>query len=290
MNFKEVLLIVNPIAGDTDKKRIISKVKTHLEKEELNFHLYMTSGENDIQQIQDKIENEKIERILVAGGDGTINMVAEATKEYDLSLGILPAGSANGFAVNFDIPENLDDQIKVAIGNKFIEVDMLCLNGMVCLHMGDLGINAELIRNYEKSSIRGKFGYLIQSIPTLIQSEFPFYFSIETENEKRDTSGVLLGFANLNKYGTGANVNPKGKPNDGIFEILIFKKLSLGEILKTLKNETDLDPDFVEVIQAKKAKINCKKPVSFQIDGEYIGKENEIDIKVLPQKLKLAIP
>ena len=290
MNFKEVLLVVNPIAGNTDKKNIISKVKAHLEEKNLNSHLYTTIGENDIFNIKKEINENNIDRVLVAGGDGTINMVAEAIKELDISMGILPAGSANGFAVNFDIPELLDRQIEVALGSKLIELDMLCLNEIICLHMADLGINAELIRNYENSPIRGKFGYLIQSIPTLIQSEYPFHFHIETENENKDASGVLLGFANLNKYGTGAKVNPIGKPDDGLFEILIFKKLSLGEILKTLKNETDLDPDFVEVIQTKKARITCKKPESFQIDGEYIGKETEIEIKVLPQKLKFAVP
>jgi diacylglycerol kinase (ATP) len=101
---------------------------------------------------------------------------------------------------------------------------------------------------------------------------------------------VLLGFANAKKYGTGANVNPKGEPDDGIFEILIFKKLNLGEILKTLRNETNFNPEFVEIIPAKSASIFCKKPVPFQVDGEYIGKETEIDIKILPEKLKIIVP
>lgn len=290
MNFKEVLLIVNPIAGHTDKKRIISRVQEHMAEIQAGFHIYMTTGENDAEKIQSEIKENNINRVLVAGGDGTINLVAEAIKKYDLTLGIIPSGSANGLAVNFELPEELNAQIEVALGDHYIDLDLLCLNDIICLHMSDLGINAELIRNYENSSIRGKFGYLIQSIPTLIQSEYPFDFLIETEDFCREAKAVLLGFANVKKYGTGANVNPNGVPNDGIFEILIFKKLSLGEILKTLRNETDLDPDFVEIIPAKKAKVICKKPVSFQIDGEYIGKETQIEIKMIPEKLRIAIP
>jgi len=290
MNFKEVLLIVNPIAGNTDKNRIISKVQEHLEKLQAGFHLYMTTGKNDKEKIQSEISDHNIDRVLVAGGDGTINLVAEALKEYDLTLGIIPSGSANGLAVNFELPENLDAQIDVALGENHIDLDLLCLNNIICLHMSDLGINAELIQNYENSSLRGKLGYLIQSIPTLIQSEYPFDFLIETEDFCREAKAVLLGFANVKKYGTGANVNPNGIPDDGVFEILIFKKLSMGEILKTLRNETDLDPEFVEIIAAKKAKVTCKKPVSFQIDGEYIGKETEIEIKMIPEKLRIAIP
>lgn len=290
MNFKEVLLIVNPIAGHTDKKKIITKVQERLEISNMNFHVFSTTGEDDKEKIQEVIRKNNIDRILVAGGDGTINLVAEAIKKMDLSLGIIPAGSANGLAVNLKLPETIDEQLEVALGDKFINMDLICLNDTICLHMSDLGINAELIKNYENSTIRGKFGYLIQSIPTLIQSEYPFNFLIETNGHIIDAQAVLLGFANAQKYGTGANVNPKGLPDDGIFEILIFKKLNLVEILKTLRNETDLDKDFVEIIPAKKARVTCQKPVAFQIDGEYIGKETDIDIKMLPEKLRIAIP
>ncbi len=290
MNFKEVLLVVNPVAGNMDKKRIIAEVKNALDKRDTEFHLFSTTGENDKEKIEDELKEHKIDRVLVAGGDGTINLVAETIKQYELPLGIIPAGSANGLSVNLNLPIDLNQQIKVALGENFVEYDILCLNGVICLHMSDLGINAELIKNYESSNLRGKLGYLIQSIPTLIQSEFPFQFRIKTNGYEKDAEAVLLGFANAKKYGTGANVNPKGEPDDGIFEILIFKKLNLGEILKTLRNETNFDPEFVEIIPAKSAKVYCKKPVPFQVDGEYIGKETEIDIKILPEKLKIIVP
>jgi len=236
------------------------------------------------------INKKNIDRVIVAGGDGTINLVAEVLKGLDISLGIITAGSANGMAENLNLPEILEEQLEVALGANYIELDILCLNDTICLHMSDFGINAELIKNYENSTVRGKIGYFLQSIPTLIQSEYPFTFNIETKNDTKQVNAVLLGIANANKYGTGANVNPQGKLNDGVFEILIFKKLNLVEILKTLQNETDLDSDFVEIIPAENAKITCEKPVSFQIDGEYIGKESEVEIKILPEKLRIAIP
>lgn len=290
MNFKEVLLVVNPISGQTDKKKIISIVQQRLEEKKLNFHLYSTTGENDEEKIQAGIKENNIERIIVAGGDGTINLVAEAIKKTNIPIGIITAGSANGLAENLGLPEILEEQLETALGSNFIDLDILCLNDIICLHIADLGINAELIKKYEDSSIRGKVGYFINSIPTLIQSEYPFNFYIQTNGTTREAKAVLLGIANANKYGTGANVNPKGKSNDGIFEILAFKKMNLLEILKTLRNETDLDPEFVEIIPATSAKISCKKPVSFQIDGEYIGEETEIEIKILPEKLRIMIP
>ncbi|TBW28956.1 diacylglycerol kinase family protein [Gramella sp. KN1008] len=289
-NFKEVLLVVNPIAGNTDKRRIISEVEEKLQEENKKFHLYSTTGEDDREKLIALLEQHDIDRIIVAGGDGTINLVADVLYKSEISMGIIPVGSANGLAVNLSLPETLTEQIDIALGDNYLDLDILSLNGLICLHMSDLGINAELIKNYENSSIRGKFGYLIQSIPTLIQSEFPFHFKIKADDYENDASAVLLGFANAKKYGTGANVNPEGEPNDGVFEILIFKKLSFSEILKTLRNETDLDPDFVEIIPTTSAKVICEKPVPFQIDGEYIGKKTDIEIKMLPEKLRVVVP
>lgn len=289
-NFKEVLLVVNPISGGVSKEEIIEKVEKKLKEISANFHLYKTTGKEDKNKIRKVIGEKKIDHVLIAGGDGTINLVAETVKDLDLSIGVLPAGSANGLAVNLGLPKQIDKQLETALGDHFINLDLLCLNKVICLHMSDLGLNAELIRNYEDSPIRGKFGYLIQSVPTLIQSEFPFHFTIETDEFYREEKAVLLGIANAKKYGTGANVNPKGKPDDGVFEILIFKRLNFMEILKMLRNEVDLDPSVVEILPAKSAKIHCKKPESFQADGEYMGKVTDIEIKILPQKLRIAVP
>ncbi|MCM4156554.1 YegS/Rv2252/BmrU family lipid kinase [Gramella sp. AN32] len=288
--FKEVLLVVNPISGDLNKEEMIETVQREVATKGGITHVFETTGKNDQEKINKYVEDFTIDRILVAGGDGTINLVAEAVKDSDLTIGIIPAGSANGLAFNLNIPRVLKDQIEVALGKTSMDLDILCLNNTICLHMSDLGINAELIQNYENSDLRGKFGYLLQSIPTLIKSEFPFQFSIKTKNIEVEKEGILLCFANAKKYGTGANINPLGEPNDGIFEILVFKKFDIIEILKTLRNEVESDAEFVEVIQTTEAKVICKKPIAFQIDGEFIGKETEIDIKILPQKLRVAVP
>lgn len=289
-NFKEVLLVVNPISGNVPKEKIIKEAEEHTINHGAGFHLYTTTGENDIENIQSSIKESGIDRVLVAGGDGTINLVAEAIKSYDLPLGIIPAGSANGLSTNLKLPKKLKHQIEIALGENFINMDILCLNDIICLHMSDLGINAELIRHYESSPIRGKFGYLIQSVPTLLQSEYPFNFEINTDIEQREAEAVLLGIANGNKYGTGANVNPKGKLDDGKFEILIFRRLNVIDILNTLREEVDPDPEFMEILQTTSATIHCKKPVAFQIDGEYIGEKEKIEIKILEEKLKVAVP
>ncbi|WP_373055988.1 diacylglycerol kinase family protein [Zunongwangia sp. H14] len=289
-DIKEILLIVNPISGDIDKQHMIDELKAIIEDTGVELFIYYTKGEKDLENIKRMAEERKPWRIIAAGGDGTIKMVAEATKGFKIPMGIIPSGSANALALNLNIPESLEEQIDVALGNTFLDIDLICLNDEIGLHMSDLGINAELIRNYEESSFRGKFGYLLQTVPTLIKSKYPYTFTIETEGETITEEGILLAFANAKKYGTGANVNPNGKLNDGIMEILIFKDFDLMEMLKTLRNEAALSKDFIRIIPVKKATVTSPHPVPFQIDGEYRGERTKIEVNMLPEKARIAVP
>ncbi|PHR12795.1 MAG: diacylglycerol kinase [Aequorivita sp.] len=285
-----ILLVVNPIAGDSDKTPIITEVEYKVSQRDYNLKIYETTGDNDKEAIDSLIKEYKPSRIIVAGGDGTISLVAECVYEKEIILGIIPAGSANGMAVNFGLPETIKEQIAIALSDWTLKVDVLFINGRMCLHIADLGINAELVKNYESSGVRGKWGYFLQSIPTLINSESPFHFTIETGEGMVNESGVLLAIANANKFGTGATINPNGKINDGIFEILIFKNLDFIEIFKTINDKPDMSSDFVQVISTENAIIRSTKKIPFQIDGEFIGEIDEVKVSVAQEKLLVALP
>lgn len=286
----QILLVVNPISGGMDKSKLIEAVKTEINTRNYSLEIYKTSADNQPDSIEKMIFKFKPERILVAGGDGTIQLVAEALKNHEIPIGILPAGSSNGLALNLNLPSNLDEQLKVALGDTFFKMDTLQINDRICLHIADFGINAELIRNFQNSNIRGKLGYILHSIPTLMKCEYPFEFEIEANGKQIFQKGVLLAIANARKFGTGANINPSGKLNDGFFELILFKTLNFVEIFKTLNDQITLDPEFVEIISTSSARINCKTPVSFQIDGEYIGEINNVVAAIGPKKLEIAVP
>ncbi len=284
------MLVVNPISGGSDKSKLIEAVKAEINTRNYSLEIYNTMGDTNQDSIQEMIFKFQPERILVAGGDGTIQLVAEALKNHEIPIGIIPAGSANGLALNLNLPTNLHEQLQVALGDTFFKMDTLQLNNRICLHIADLGINAELIKNFQNSNIRGKLGYILHSIPTLMKCEYPFEFEIEANGKQIVQTGVLLAIANARKFGTGANINPSGKLNDGFFELILFKTLNFVEIFKTLNDQITLDPEFAEIISTNSARINCKSPISFQIDGEYIGETNTVVAAMGPKKLEIAVP
>ncbi len=287
-NIIKVLLVVNPIAGDTDKKPIIKMVQGFLAKHS-EFTIFKTTGDDDIPKLRKLVKDFKPERILVAGGDGTVKMAAQACENMDKVLGILPVGSANGLATDLDLPKDSSEALQVAMGETTTKLDALRIGDSIGLHISDLGINAELIQNYSESAIRGRFGYFLNSIPTLLETDSPYKFLISANGVEREVNAVMVAFANSKKFGTGALVNPKGKINDGKFEVLIFKKLNFTEIFKTLRGDIDMDADFVEAFATTAARVTTEKPVAFQIDGESQGVVDDVSVSIIPNFTEIAV-
>lgn len=287
---KKVLMIVNPISGDRDKAEMVSIAKEFSEARNYEFQIYETTGDDDINAIHDLCIAENPERIIIAGGDGTVKMVAEALENHDVILGIIPAGSANGLSVDLNLPASIEENLEIAFADKFMDTDMVCINDKKSLHLSDLGLNAQLVKNYENSNTRGMIGYALQAINTLSEQEEPFNAVIKANNQTVETTARMIVIANSQKYGTGVTINPTGVMNDGKFEIVILKNLDLVVFGKIITGNMPLDSEDVEIISTDKATITTNVPVSFQIDGEFIGMEKELDIYILPGQMKVAIP
>lgn len=287
---KKFILVVNPISGGVDKSDILNKTMAFAAQSDVEIIVYETSGDNDEASIKALFNLHKPERILIAGGDGTIKMVGEALINQDVIFGILPAGSANGLSVDLNLPATIEENLAVAFHNHFMKMDMISINGKKCFHLSDLGLNAELVKNYENGSTRGKLGYALQVVTTLTELQEPFTAKVEVNNQTIECVARMIVIANSQKYGTGVIINPDGIMNDGKFEIVILKNLDLVVFGKIITGNIPLNSEDVEIFSSDKAIITTSSPVSFQIDGEYIGEETQLNITILPSQMKVAIP
>jgi len=287
---KNVLLVVNPISGDLDKTEIVAAVALYAAKEDLNFVLYTTLGQDDIPKIRSLYDHFRPERVLVAGGDGTIKMVAESLENCEVILGIVPAGSSNGLATDLNLPEDLEAILEIAFESEGVAIDILSINGIWSMLLIAIGLNALLIKNYEAGELRGKWGYALQVFPTLLETEAPFTASITANNRTFECESRMIVIANSRRYGTGVLINPNGAMNDGLFELIILKNLDLVLFGKIISGNMPSDSEEVEILSTREATIKTLTPVPFQIDGEYCGEVQELNIRMLRHPLKIAVP
>ena len=106
---------------------------------------------------------------------------------------------------------------------------------------------------------------------------------IDGQNIKRLAAMIVV--ANATKYGSGALINPDGKLDDKVFEVIVVKKISFAEIFKMMVTHSSYDPKKTEVFQTDSLKMFSRIRAHFQVDGEYIGKVNHITATIIPGAL-----
>ncbi len=231
---------------------------------------------------------EKPDRVIAVGGDGTISLVAQAVAGK-FPMGIIPAGSANGMAKELEIPLDPQEALDIIENGQVSPSDAIRINGEICLHLSDIGFNAQLIKYFDEGGLRGQWGYARVLLKTLWNKRKMQVVIRKNKQEiKREAFMVVL--ANASKYGTGAVINPTGELDDGEFEVVIVRKLAISEILKMLFLPQPFNPKKIEVIKASSVTISTGHSVHFQVDGEYKGRINGLSASILPRYIDLILP
>ena len=166
------------------------------------------------------------------------------------------------------------------------------INDKTCIHLADVGLNARVVKRFEKDPKRGLLTYARHLFGEMFLLK-TYTFRIVIDGVKIKRKGVSITFANASKYGTGAVINPEGKLDDGKFELVIIKPFPGIKLLsiawKMFVNRLHTS-DYVEIISCRNAQVFSNKKTTLQIDGEVFGKVKEIGIKSIPRALTVIIP
>jgi diacylglycerol kinase (ATP) len=286
----QILFVINPISGGKIKTEWESAIMEYFSPLPFTIDVYLLTGKNDSDAIKSYIEKLKPERVVAVGGDGTVALVAKHLLGTGISLGILPAGSANGMAKELAIPENPITAMQIIAEGKTEDADVIKLNNdHISLHLSDIGLNAQLIKHFEEGKLRGKLGYATKVLKTL-WTKSTMKVHIKTSKGESSHMALMVVLANASKYGTGAVINPGSSLYDGQFEVVIMRRLAVSELFKMWFRPQPFDPKKIKIFPATSVNIETTRKVHFQVDGEYLGKTNRVEAHILAGQLKLIVP
>ncbi|MBC7949350.1 MAG: diacylglycerol kinase family lipid kinase [Chitinophagaceae bacterium] len=284
----KLLFIINPGAGknNTDWKKEITE---YFSSSVHTIDLFELPGNCDPEEVTRKIRNVSPDRVIAVGGDGTLKLVAEAIEGKSIPIGLLPGGSANGMAKELGIPADPIAALEALMNGEVKKLHLVKVNNQSCIHLSDIGFNAFVVKKFEDEDKRGMWSY-IKSAWKVLWSYSKMQVDIMVDDKYIRREAAMVVIANATKYGTGVIINPKGRLDDDMFEIVIVKRISLGEIFKMRFSHKPYNPAKTEVLQSRSLKIASKHKVHFQVDGEYMGKVNGITAEILPGALEMIIP
>ncbi len=288
-NGLKLLFVINPVAGPGNNswQDIISNYFTG---KSFETDYYILEKTPDTAKLKTHIELTKPDRVIAVGGDGTVTMVAKLIAGSNMALGILPAGSANGMAKELNISSEPEEALAIIENGEIRSCDAIKINEKdICLHLSDIGLNAQLIKYFDEGKVRGKLGYARVLLKTLWNKR-KIQVTLQSRNKEIKRAAFMVVIANASKYGTGAVINPEGSLDDGLFEVVVVRKLAVSEFFKMLFRPQPFDPKKIEIFHVTTLVIASRKTVHFQIDGEYMGKVNKIEARILPAYIDFIFP
>ncbi|UYQ95029.1 diacylglycerol kinase family protein [Chitinophaga horti] len=255
----KLLFVINPKSG-RGKDDPQNLIHTFFQDKPYDLHFFnLHTARKKGLSLQQVVRDLQPDGVVAVGGDGTVRSVATVLIGTDIPLGILPAGSANGMARELSLPLTMPEALEVIVKRITQKIDVVRVDkDQYCVHLGDIGLNALMVKYFERSGIRGQIGYARVALKALYHQQL-LDISIDNGTEKLERQAFMVVFGNARQYGTGAFINPDGDLSDGIFEVVLIKKISVLELLKMLFRHRPFDPAKTEIISARQVSIHTKK-------------------------------
>jgi diacylglycerol kinase (ATP) len=162
----KTLLIINPNSGTLHKRRMIPRLTALFEDQFSALEISYTQKGGDASEFAREALLKGVELILCAGGDGTINEVADRIYGTSAILGIIPVGTGNGLAREIGLHLNPMKAARQLIGGKPIPVYPAWVNAHKFLLVSGAGVDAFIASLTDRGFSRlkkmtGFFSFLI---------------------------------------------------------------------------------------------------------------------------------
>jgi YegS/Rv2252/BmrU family lipid kinase len=267
----DVVIILNPAAGNLET---IRDWQERVESIVGRWPVRITSRAGEAEALARRAVEEGFGRIVAAGGDGTVNQVANGIAGSGAALGILPMGTVNVFAMELGLPANdLERCWEIVQAGNTRLVDLPSANGKYFVQLGGIGLDAQAVKETTLAFKRslGPLSYLISAAH--IAARQPPKLLIESEDAAvQEGSFVLVGNGRL--YGGPFPFFKQAVVDDGLLDVVLFKRLGFLEIIKYLHDvvfSSDIRVPEIEYFQTRQLRVSSDQDVPVELDGELAG-------------------
>ena len=303
--------IVNPGSQTGNAKTLWNELEQNLKKKKIEYKVYFTEGKNDAQYFASRIcsEHPEMKRIIVAGGDGTVNEAINGLTDYNsFILGIIPMGSSNDLARGLGIPRNPGEVIeRTLLPKKFIRVD----HGLVISEDGSIvrkfavssgmGYDADICKKALHSKLKkflnkiglGKLVYYLIGLHLVFSCKrSPAVVIIDGKRKMKFDSLIFAANMNTRYEGGGMPMSPSADPCDGKITVCLvhdISRLTHLRLMPSVIKGNHVKHKNIDQITAKTIEIKTDIPMTIHTDGEIAGESDHVTFSCFPEKVRMII-
>ncbi len=297
---RNFIYLINPISGTKNKDALSKIIEQKTNAQKIPFQVMHTNAAGDYNFLKEQIRKEKITDIIICGGDGTINQVADALINEDINIGIIPMGSGNGLALTAGISRNISKALDTIFKGNTLYIDGFKINNKFSCMLCGLGFDAKVAHEFAAHSSRGLSTYIKLSVTNFFTAK-TYPFKIELNNTVISTKAFFISIANSNQFGNNFTIAPKASLSDGLLDIVIVNKMNKIKLIYSILKQITLgkvqqDPvkkiqkSGILYFQTKSVVIQNPSKAPLHIDGEPAISDTIFTINIIEKAIRLLQP
>lgn len=289
---KKITFLINPISGGIDKTSFPNLIDTILNKDLFSYSFTFSTSTEHLIKIAKDVVDEGADCVVAVGGDGTLNSVAAAVAHSPINLAVVPMGSGNGLARHLGISMNPNEAIATINQYKSVKIDSGMANNQFFINVAGAGFDAHVSQKFAEAPSRGLITYAKISI-----GEFARYpnekYELTIDGKTISHEAFIICVGNGSQYGNNAYITPAAEVNDGMFDITVVKPFRIIDmpILAFDLFAKRINKSYLaDTYKAKSILIKRASAGVFNIDGEPIDMEQDIEIKMFRASVNMIVP
>lgn len=297
---RKFIYFINPISGTGGKGLLLDIIKNKTAEKNIPFEILHTNAEGDYAYLKEKISIEKITDVIVCGGDGTVNQVANGLLGVAVNIGIIPMGSGNGLAFAAKIPKRIHKALEVVFSGNAVFIDSFYINKRFSCMLCGLGFDAQVAHDFAKQKKRGLSTYIKQSVKNFFNAR-NYDFELILNGKSLNSEAFFISIANSNQFGNNFTIAPQASLHDGLLDIVVVNKMSklrmIWTILKQIRNgqvrmyeDKKYHRNDIHYFQTKKITIKNPQLAPLHIDGDPAETSEVFEIEIIENAFKLLTP
>ncbi|NUR55182.1 MAG: diacylglycerol kinase family lipid kinase [Acidobacteria bacterium] len=293
-----VVAIVNPLSGagaDPDAAaRRVRLLEERFASERLAAAVFLTERRHHATELARDAVGRGASLVIAWGGDGTINEVASIVAASGRTMGVIPAGSGNGFARELGLPSDPHAALDVILRGRDTLIDVGELDGRLFFNIAGIGVDAVIAEAFNKRALgrRGMGPYVAIGLREAFRYRAVRY-RIVLDGEDVHSSALLVAFANGREYGNGIRLAPHARLDDGKLEAVVvedrhpFARLWGGRHL--FRGTTHLAAR-ITLRSIQQAEVYADAPIQYHLDGETGVADRHVSVRIHPARLRMRVP
>lgn len=289
----KIQFVINPSAGQGKYERIIHAIRETLSDSNLKYDIKVLEYKGEATSVAREAANTH-DIVVAVGGDGTVNEVFNGLVGTQAVFGIIPAGTGNGFARELGLPLKPGEACRVLMEGNVKSIDVGMVNDRYFLGTAGVGFDAMIskLAGEKLGRLRGMWLYFVAGA-LVFYKYTPQLMDVNIDAEKVETTPLLIAVANTARYGGMALIAPDAKPDDGLLDVCIIRKMGIVRLLwhlpKLFTGKHVKLPD-VSMYKCKSITINAPEPIPVHVDGEAIDSRSRVEFTLLPNAIKVLVP